>query len=243
MIYDAHCHLDLMDNMEGCINEVQYSNLGVFAVGTTPKAYSREIQFCAKSKNIKVGLGMHPQLVSGGYDDMQLFKALFEKSKYIGEVGLDFRKAYYSTKERQMEIFDDIVKLCEDYGEKVVSIHSIKATSKVLEILEKYKRQKDNKYIFHWYTGTISQLERAIKVGCYFSINANMLKTKSGIEVVKAIPVNRILVETDAPFAFKCYCMTDIENELKGTMLQISNLVGLDMEDIICKNSTEVFGG
>ena len=51
MICDAHCHLDLMDDMIGFINEIQHSNIGLFAVGTTPKAYSREVQFC---KNLRI---------------------------------------------------------------------------------------------------------------------------------------------------------------------------------------------
>ena len=46
MIYDAHCHLDLMDNMSGIITEMQNSDISLFAVGTTPKAYDREVQFC-----------------------------------------------------------------------------------------------------------------------------------------------------------------------------------------------------
>ena len=45
---------------------------------------------------------MHPQLISSGYDDMRLFKALFERSHYIGEVGLDFSKEYIQTKETQI---------------------------------------------------------------------------------------------------------------------------------------------
>ncbi len=241
MIYDSHCHLDLMDNMTECINEIQNSCIGLFAVGTTPLAYNKDVQFCTKSKNIKVGLGMHPQLVASGYDDMQLFKALFEKCNYIGEVGLDFSKGYLQTKETQIAVFSEIVKLCEDYGEKVVSIHSLKATGTVVEILQKYKTQKNNKYIFHWYTGSIPQLERAIKLGCYFSINPNMLKTKLGIEVIKTIPINRMLLETDIPFAFKCYYPTEIESEFRRMLLIISEITGIDMNDIICKNSIEVF--
>ena len=159
MIYDAHCHLDLMDNMLEFINEIQNSDMNLFAVGTTPKAYSREIQFCKNARNIHVGLGMHPQLVSSGYDDMQLFKSLIEKSHYIGEVGLDFSKGYIQTKELQINIFSEIVKLCEQYSEKVISIHSLKSTSTVIEILRTYKRQKSNKYIFHWFTGSKPQLE------------------------------------------------------------------------------------
>ena len=77
MIYDAHCHLDLMDNMLEFINEIQNSDMNLFAVGTTPKAYSREIQFCKNARNIHVGLGMHPQLVSSGsYLNLSLKKAI-----------------------------------------------------------------------------------------------------------------------------------------------------------------------
>lgn len=83
MIYDAHCHLDLMDNMAGLIKEAQHSNVSLFAVGTTPKAYDREIKFCRNNSNIKVGLGLHPQLISSGYADVGLFKTLFEKSHYM----------------------------------------------------------------------------------------------------------------------------------------------------------------
>ena len=207
MIYDAHCHLDLMDNMLEFINEIQNSDMNLFAVGTTPKAYSREIQFCKNARNIHVGLGMHPQLVSSGYDDMQLFKSLIEKSHYIGEVGLDFSKGYIQTKELQINIFSEIVKLCEQYSEKVISIHSLKSTS----------------------------------TGCYFSINPGMLKTKSGMEVIKAIPIDHVLLETDAPFALKVQHIDEIEKELKRTMSRISDVIGFDISDIINKNSKEVF--
>ena len=241
MIYDAHCHLDLMDNMLEFINEIQNSDMNLFAVGTTPKVYSREIQFCKKARNIHVGLGMHPQLVSSGYDDMQLFKSLTEKSHYIGEVGLDFSKGYIQTKELQINIFSEIVKLCEQYSEKVISIHSLKSTSTVIEILRTYKRQKSNKYIFHWFTGSMPQLEKAIELGCYFSINPGMLKTKSGMEVIKVIPIDHVLLETDAPFALKVQHIDEIEKELKRTMSRISDVIGFDISDIINKNSKEVF--
>jgi TatD DNase family protein len=149
MIYDAHCHLDLMDNMSGIIAEMQNSDISLFAVGTTPKAYDREVQFCRNNPHIKVGLGMHPQLISSGYDDMKLFKELFDRSHYIGEVGLDFSKEYIQTNETQMQAFRDIVKLCEQCGEKVVSIHSLKSANTIIEILSEYKTKRNNKYIFH----------------------------------------------------------------------------------------------
>ena len=241
MIYDSHCHLDLMDNMSGIITEMQNSDISLFAVGTTPKAYDREVQFCRNNPHIKVGLGMHPQLISSGYDDMRLFKALFERSHYIGEVGLDFSKEYIQTKETQMHAFRDIVKLCEQCGEKVVSVHSLKSANVVIEILREYKTQTSNKYIFHWFTGTKSQLEKAIQLGCYFSINPRMLKTKSGLEVINTVPVERMLLETDAPFAFEIQHIEEIEKELKRVVSKISEIVKTDMTDLFYENSREVF--
>ena len=241
MICDAHCHLDLMNDMMGCINEIKNYNMYLYAVGTTPKAYEKEKQLCENYRNIGVGLGMHPQLVSSGYDDMCLFRNLSKKSHYIGEVGLDFSKGYIETKEAQIRVFNEIVELCEQYGEKVVSIHSLKSANIVIEILRKYKKQKNNRYIFHWFTGSISQIKKAIELGCYFSINPRMLNTKSGIEVVKAVPFDRMLLETDAPFAFEVKHISGIEKELRGLVLKISKLVGKDISEIIDENVKTVF--
>ena len=184
---------------------------------------------------------MHPQLVSSAYSDIQLFKSLFGESYYIGEVGLDFSKEYVQTRKAQIEIFTEIIRLCEQYGGKVVSIHSLKAANTVIDILKKYKRKTNNKYIFHWFTGSIAQLEKAIEIGCYFSINPGMLKTKSGLEIIKKVPLDRILVETDAPFALKVKNMDGIEQELNRIVSKISDVVGQNMCDIVHENSIEVF--
>lgn len=145
---------------------------------------------------------MHPQLISSGYDDIGLFKSLFERSHYIGEIGLDFSREYVQTRETQIKVFREIIKLCEKHGGKVVSLHSLKAVNLMTEILKESKMQKNNIYIFHWFTGSIPQLEKVIELGCCFSINPRMLKAKSGIEVVKKVPISRMLLETDVPFIF-----------------------------------------
>ena len=59
MLIDVHFHLDLMDNMQSLIHEFQTSDVGIIAVGTTPKAFQKEKKFCCGVKNIKVGLGFH----------------------------------------------------------------------------------------------------------------------------------------------------------------------------------------
>lgn len=85
------------------------------------------------------------------------------------------------------------------------------------------------------------QLEKVIELGCYFSINPRMLKTKSGIEVVKKMPISRMLLETDVPFTFTVRYINEIEKELKRTVTMISDIVEFDVTDVIYKNSMEVF--
>ena len=68
-----------------------------------------------------------------------------------------------------------------------------------------------------------------------------MLKTKSGLEIIKKVPLDRILVETDAPFALKVKNMYGIEQELNRIVSKISDVVGQNMCDIVHENSIEVF--
>lgn len=82
---------------------------------------------------------MHPQLISSSYDDIGLFKSLFERSHYIGEIGLDFSREYVQTRETQIKVFREIIKLCEKHGGKVVSLHSLKAVNLMTEILKESK--------------------------------------------------------------------------------------------------------
>ena len=63
MLIDTHFHLDLMDNMQLLIKQSKNVNVGIMAVGTTPLAYKQELRFVNGANAIKVGLGLHPQLV------------------------------------------------------------------------------------------------------------------------------------------------------------------------------------
>jgi TatD DNase family protein len=76
MLTDTHFHLDLMENMQTLIREFRNADVGVIAVGTTPKAYEKEKQFCSGVDNIRIGLGFHPQLVAERESEIDLFLRL-----------------------------------------------------------------------------------------------------------------------------------------------------------------------
>ena len=112
MLIDAHFHLDLMDNMQSLIQEFRTARIGVICVGTTPKAYEKEVQLCSNTSAMKVGLGMHPQLVADREQETDLFLRLVKASKFIGEIGLDFNSAFLSSKDQQISCFRKIAKSC-----------------------------------------------------------------------------------------------------------------------------------
>ena len=87
----------------------------------------------------------------------------------------------------------------------------------------------------------MSQLKKAIELGGYFSINPRMLKTKSGLEVINTVPIERMLLETDAPFTVKPQHVEDIEIELRRVVSKISEIVKKDMTDVFYENTREVF--
>ena len=79
---------------------------------------------------------------------------------------------------------------------KVLSIHSRSASKKVVDMLDGF----DGIVILHWYSGSVTDLRRAISQGCYLSINHQMLQSTNGRNIINNIPVDRILLESDAPF-------------------------------------------
>ena len=226
MLIDTHFHLDLMENMKSFIREFNNSNTGVIAVGTTPRAYEREKQFCSGVDNIRVGLGFHPQLVAERESEIDLFLWLVESSRYIGEIGLDFNSAYIASQKQQLSCFQRIAKTCADKGNKVLSIHSVKAAGVVIDELEKAGTFKNNICIFHWFTGTVTERRRAIEAGAWFSINPRMLKTKSGQETIKMIPADRLLLETDAPFTRKFSTAIELTKELLAILKGLEEIRG-----------------
>lgn len=241
MNIDSHCHLDLINNMMAIAQELKKENIGIVAVGTTPKAYLKEVEMFAPVDKINVALGLHPQLVGSGYDNWKLFERLAEHCHYIGEVGLDFSKNYINTKEEQIEIFKRILLCCEQCGNKVVSIHSLRATATVLEILRMMKRNSKNVYILHWFTGSTTQMKNALDLGCLFSINPKMLKTKSGIDLIKKIPPDRILLETDAPFSVNFQSTKQLSAILQDLIDNISIIKGINMNNYLIENEKAVY--
>lgn len=243
MLIDTHFHLDLMENMHSMIRDIRNAEIGIIAVGTTPKAYEKEKQFCRGVDHIKVALGFHPQLVKDRVEEIELFLRLLKDAKYIGEIGLDFNKDYIVSKDQQLSCFRRIARACADEGGKVLSIHSVKAAGVIIDEMERAETFHNNICILHWFTGTASERRRAIDNGAYFSINPRMLNTKSGQETIRGIPEDRILLETDAPFVQGYSDVSDLKDGLSRIIRTISEFRGNDCFGQIVENNQIIWNG
>lgn len=197
---DYHCHLDLYPDYVNQFLVCTDNKIATLAVTTTPRAWPRNRELAHGSPFVRVGLGFHPQLVSERAAEFQLFKKYFSETRFIGEVGLDASPQHYKSYSEQKEIFEQILTLSASHGDKILSVHSVRASRDVLELIERVLPPGRSRVVLHWFGGTKSEGEWAARLGCYFSVNAEMLTKSARRAVVATLPLNRILTETDGPF-------------------------------------------
>ena len=85
------------------------------------------------------------------------------------------------------------------FSRKVISLHAVRAAGEVMDVLERHDAFARHACIFHWFSGTSDELQRAIRLGAYFSIGKRMLVARRGAAYARAIPEDRLLLETDYP--------------------------------------------
>jgi TatD DNase family protein len=93
-----------------------------------------------------------------------------------------------------------VLRRCAQAGDKIITVHSTRSAKAVLDHVEEHMPPGRGKIVLHWFTGTKSEAKRALDLGCFFSINAGMLDNERHAPMVKIIPMDRILTETDGPF-------------------------------------------
>lgn len=196
---DMHCHLDLYPDPMAQIAKLAASRAYVLSVTTTPSAWTRTSQLADQLPRVQTSLGLHPQLARERRSELPLFDRLLNKTRYVGEVGLDGSTACKSFWADQIHVFEHVLHACSNAGGKVLSIHSRGAAREVLDYLEKFPDH--GIAILHWFTGTPRQLARAIDLGCWFSVGPAMLASKNGHALASRMPPERVLTETDGPFA------------------------------------------
>jgi TatD DNase family protein len=199
-LVDFHCHLDLYPDHEAAVRDAESSGIFTLAVTTTPRAWSRNHELAQSTRYVRAALGLHPQLVSDHASELGLWESHLAETRYVGEVGIDAGPRFFKSLDLQKQVFERVLRSCARAGNKIITVHSIRAAKIVLDHIETHLPASQGKVVLHWFTGTKSEAKRAIDMGCYFSINAAMLENERHIAMASTIPLNRVLTETDGPF-------------------------------------------
>lgn len=204
MLVDTHSHLDMLKEIS--IEEALQAakEAGVEKI-LNPTAYAGDLEkvceLAEKYENIYGMLGVHPSEIDGWSDDLldkirELAKS--DKIVAIGEIGLDYHWDK-SNIELQKEIFIKQLKLANELG-LPVSVHERDAHKDCFDILKQHN--KGAKIVLHCFSGSAEFARECLKEGWYIALGGvvtfkNAPKTK---EVAKVVPLDRLLVETDAPY-------------------------------------------
>lgn len=217
-LYDTHCHLDLFPNKKKVIEEINRSHIYVMAMTNLPDIYRKEKEQY-DSKYIRTCLGFHPELIEEYEHQKELMWQLLPDAKYVGEVGLDFQTI--SGMNKQVNFLRELFERCNNYDSKIISLHSRDAVGELLEILP---GKRTFFPILHWFTGNTKQLERAVELDCYFSVNLSMIGSSKFRQFMQTVPCDRLLIETDAPFALQA---ETYEKTLKMINNKIMEMYGI----------------
>ena len=196
---DFHCHLDLYPNPHAVRDECVKRGLYLLSVTTTPSAWIGTSALAADAPRIRTALGLHPQLAHERQKELTIFERFLPETKYIGEIGLDGAPEFRRHWQTQLEVFENILAKCCVAGGRIMSVHSRRASGAVLDYLEKYP--KAGTPVLHWFSGSLRDLNRAINLGCWFSIGPVMLANEKGRILAERMPRERVLTESDGPFA------------------------------------------
>lgn len=198
LVVDTHCHIDLFPSPETVVRRSLDAQVGVIAVTNAPSVFHYTYSLSNRYSNLLPAIGLHPELAVNRKRELPQMWLLLEKTRYVGEIGLDYVTSLESERRVQREVFHKILERCAAApSPKILTIHSRRAT---LDVIEAIGHGFPGRIILHWFSGTKKELERAVGLGFYFSVNSAMLGSAKGRNLVSRIPQDRILIETDGPF-------------------------------------------
>lgn len=210
-IFDMHCHIGFAPDPSKLAHAAATQKIAALSATVLPTEYRTLRESLAAFPHLHAGLGLHPWWIADGRaaeGDVRLFENLAPDAPVIGEIGLDFARDRGSgpARARQIDALERALLACrktpaEDRSavRKIITLHAVRSADVVLDLLERTGASEQCSCIFHWFSGTSDELNRAIGMGCWFSVGTRMLASKRGRAYARAIPTPRLLVETDLP--------------------------------------------
>ena len=201
-IFDAHAHYDdkwFDEDRAEVLNSLPEKGIsGVVNNSVDLETAAKIIELAEKYSFMYAAVGFHPEnLENVPSDYLDRLAKLCEHKKVvaIGETGLDYH--WDTPKDLQKRVFEEQVKLSLDINMPLV-VHDREAHGDVFDILRKYRPNA----LVHCFSGSVELMREAVKLGCYISLGGvvTFKNARHSVEVASEIPLDRLLLETDAPY-------------------------------------------
>lgn len=252
MIFDSHAHYDdesFDDDRDELIEEQHKKDgvIGILNCGASLKGSRDSVDLANKYNFIYAAVGIHPEEANEFNEDVlkelrELTKN--ERVKAIGEIGLDYYWEENPSKTIQREVFIRQMQLATELDLPVV-IHDREAHGNTLDIIKMFPKVKGT---VHCFSGSVEFAQECLKRGYYIGFTGvvTFKNAKKIIEVVKEVPLERMLVETDCPYMAPVPFRgkRNQSNYISYIIKTISEIKGVsedEVEEITMKNAKRLF--
>lgn len=245
-IFDTHAHYDdsrFDEDRENVFEFLKENGVSeIVNCGCDLKSSLETVGLTEKYDFIYGAVGVHPhEAEDTNEEDLKKIKELYSKEKIvaIGEIGLDYHYDF-SPREKQIEIFERQVILANELGLPVI-VHDREAHEDTMNILKMYRP----KGVVHCFSGSAEMAKEIVKLGLYIGIGGAVTfkNAKKPVEVVEHLPLDRLVLETDAPY------MTPVpfrgqrcdSSHIAYTAEKIAEIKNIDIQELInvCNNNAK----
>ena len=273
-LIDIHTHVQFVafeKDRDAVIRRALEAGIWMINVGTQRDTSDNSRELARKYEGVWATVGLHPIHIEKSYHDEQelgaskeakgftsrgedfdydFYKNLAEDPKVvaIGECGLDYYRLIEDTKNKQAEVFIKQIELAREI-KKPLMIHCREAFTDLIEILEKHLKRGRlvSPGICHFFTGTTDDAKKLMDLGFSFSFGGVITFAREYEKLIKFIPLDRILLETDAPYVAPLPHRGKRNEPLyvEEVAKKIAKILGKDFDEvarITTENAVKVFG-
>ncbi|MDE4077572.1 TatD family hydrolase [Methanosphaera sp. Vir-13MRS] len=236
---DSHCHLsfsDFDDTRDEIIENTKKEFKYIIDSGASIESNERSLKISSEYNDfMKTTMGYHPKYA--GVDDKETINKTLnqiidnlDNIQAIGEIGLDFSENLPENEnKRQHTVFEKLLNIATEYDMPIV-LHVRNAEQHALDIVKKYTEIPN--VIFHCFTGTNETALEAVDYGYYLSFATNSLFSKKQKKIMKQVPLENMLTETDSPYLSPVKGEPNQPLNIRKIIERVSRAKKIDFEDI-----------
>jgi len=253
LLVDSHAHLDgkqFSSDLDETIERATANGIShILTIGCDLESSENSILVAEKYENIFAAVGVHPHDATEiNSDTLKKLRSMLTHPKVValGEIGLDYYRDR-SPREVQRSAFRQQIRLAKE-SDKPIIVHDRDAHDEVIQIL-KEENAAQTGGVLHCFSGDLKMAKQCLDLGFYLSFTGTITYPKNDTirEIIKEIPIDRMLIETDCPY-LSPQKFRGKRNEpayVRYTAEKLAEIKGLSIEDVArvtSRNCHELFG-